>query len=212
MLVSVGAYALLWGWKFAAGFVLLLLVHELGHALEAKRQGLDVSAPLFIPFMGALIAMRELPHDVWREFKVAIAGPLLGSVGAAAVWAVGAGSGSDLLIALGFTGFLLNLFNLIPVSPLDGGRIVAAIHPAFWAVGLALLVVLVVITPNPILILILLVGGMEVWRRWQARGTDEGGEYYRISRGRRAIAAISYVGLILLLSLAMGASHLERDL
>jgi Zn-dependent protease len=211
MLVSIGAYALIWGWRFAIGFVLLLLVHELGHALEAKRQGLDVSAPLFIPFLGAVIAMKELPHDVWREFKIAIAGPALGSVGAAVVWLAGEWTGSDLLIALGFTGFFLNLFNLLPVSPLDGGRIVAAIHPAIWAVGLAALLVLVIIAPNPILILILLVGGLEVWRRWQARGTEGGAEYYQVSRRQRVIAAVSYLGLIALLGLAMGASHIERN-
>ena len=135
MLVSVGAYALLWGWQFAAGFVLLLFVHEMGHALEAKRQGLDVSAPFFIPFLGAVIALKQLPQDVWREFQVAIAGPIVGSLGAAAVWGVGVWLDSDLLVALAFTGFLLNLFNLLPFGPLDGGRIVAAIHPAIWARG-----------------------------------------------------------------------------
>ena len=212
MLVSVGAYALLWGWKFAVGFVLLLFVHELGHALEAKRQGLDVSAPLFIPFLGALIALREMPHDVWREFKIAIAGPILGSVGAAAVWLGGESIDSDLLVALAFTGFLLNLFNLLPVSPLDGGRIVAAIHPAIWALGLVALVALVIVAPNPILIIVLVFGGLEVWRRWHARNEPGGREYYRVSRGRRAIAAVSYLGLIALLAVAMSASHIERDL
>ena len=86
MLVSIGAYALLWGWQFAVGFVLLLLVHELGHVLEAKRQGLPVSAPMFIPFLGALITLKQLPDDAWAEAKVAIAGPILGGLGAAAVW------------------------------------------------------------------------------------------------------------------------------
>jgi Zn-dependent protease len=211
MLVSIGAYALIWGWKFAVGFVLLLLVHELGHALEAKRQGLDVSAPLFIPFLGALIAMKELPHNVWREYRIAIAGPILGSVGAAAVWLAGEATGSDLLVALAFTGFFLNLFNLLPVSPLDGGRIVAAIHPAIWAVGLVALLALVIVAPNPILILVLVIGGLEVWRRWQARGTKSGAAYYEVSRGQRVIAAVSYLGLIALLAVAMGATHLERD-
>ena len=74
MLISIGAYALLWGWQFAVGFVLLLLVHELGHVLEAKRQGLPVSAPMFIPFLGALIPLKQLPDNAWAEAKVAIAG------------------------------------------------------------------------------------------------------------------------------------------
>ena len=89
MLISIGAYALLWGWQFAVGFVLLLLVHELGHVLEAKRQGLPVSAPMFIPFLGALITLKQLPDNAWNEAKVAIAGPILGGLGAAAVWGLG---------------------------------------------------------------------------------------------------------------------------
>ncbi|MGH2997595.1 MAG: site-2 protease family protein, partial [Gaiellaceae bacterium] len=83
MLVSIAAYALLWGWQFAFGFVLLLLVHELGHVLEAKRQGLPVSAPMFIPFLGALITLKQLPDNAWAEAKVAIAGPIVGGLGAA---------------------------------------------------------------------------------------------------------------------------------
>jgi Zn-dependent protease len=136
MLVSIGAYALLWGWQFAVGFVLLLFVHELGHVIEAKRQGLPASAPMFIPFLGALITLKQMPENAWNEAKVAIAGPILGGLGAAAVWGVGEAADSELLVALGFTGFFLNLFNLAPISPLDGGRIVAAIHPALWIVGL----------------------------------------------------------------------------
>ena len=137
MLVSIAAYAWIWGWRFAVGFVLLLLVHELGHVIELRHQGIPASAPLFIPFLGAVVGMKQMPHDVWREARVALAGPILGSLGAAAVWAAGESLDSELLVALAFTGFFLNLFNLIPVSPLDGGRAVAALHPALWAVGLA---------------------------------------------------------------------------
>ena len=136
MLISIAAYALFWGWQFAIGFVLLLLVHELGHVLEAKREGLPVSAPMFIPFLGAVIMLKELPDNAWNEAKIAIAGPILGGLGAAAVWGLGEYYDSELLVALAFTGFFLNLFNLAPISPLDGGRIVAAIHPALWIVGL----------------------------------------------------------------------------
>nr|MBA2383071.1 hypothetical protein [Actinomycetota bacterium] len=119
MLVSIGAYALLWGWQFAVGFVVLLLVHELGHVFEAKRQGLPVSAPMFIPFLGALITLKRLPDNAWAEAKVAIAGPILGSLGAAATWGIGEAIDSELLVALAFTGFFLNLFNLAPLTPLD---------------------------------------------------------------------------------------------
>lgn len=211
MLVSVGAYSLIWGWRFALGFVVLLLVHELGHVFEAKRQGLPVSAPMFVPFLGALITLKRLPDNAWNEAKVAIAGPILGSIGAAAFWIAGEAIGSDLLVAIAFTGFLLNLFNLAPISPLDGGRIAAAIHPALWLVGLAVLVVLAVIAPNPILILILILGGLESWRRWRLRNQPEGQEYYRVSPAHRWATGIAYVGLAILLSLGMSASHIQRD-
>lgn len=212
MLVSVGAYALFWGWQFAVGFVLLLLIHELGHALEAKRQGLDVSAPFFIPFLGAVIAMKQMPKDVWREAQVAIAGPIVGSLGAAAVWGLGAYLDSDLLVALAFTGFLLNLFNLAPFGPLDGGRIVAAVHPGIWLAGLVLMLGLVVIAPNPILILILILGGMDAFRRWRTRNLPENAAYFSIATWKRVTAAAAYLVLAAALALAMSASHIERDL
>jgi Zn-dependent protease len=212
MLVSIGAYALLWGWQFAVGFVVLLLVHELGHVLEAKRQGLPVSAPMFIPFLGALITLKRLPDNAWAEAKVAIAGPILGSLGAAVTWGIGEAIDSELLVALAFTGFFLNLFNLAPLTPLDGGRIVAAIHPALWIVGLVLLVGLAIVAPNPILILILIVGGLEAWKRWQHRRDPEGEAYYRVTRTQRWVTGIAYLVLAALLTLGMSATFVERDI
>jgi Zn-dependent protease len=212
MLVSIGAYTLLWGWKFAVGFVLLLFVHELGHALEAKRQGIPISAPLFIPFLGALIALKQMPKDAWREAQIALAGPIVGSLGAAAVWWYGEATDNNLLIALAFTGFFLNLFNLLPIVPLDGGRAVAALHPAFWLVGLIGLAVLTYFAPNPILILILAVSAFELWNRWRARGTPEGQEYYRVEPWQRVVVAVVYLGLAAALAVAMSASYIERDI
>jgi Zn-dependent protease len=212
MLVSIAAYALLWGWQFAVGFVLLLFVHELGHVLEAKRQGLPVSAPFFIPFLGAAIMMRQLPDDAWKEAKIALAGPIVGSLGAAAVWAAGEALDSELLIALAFTGFFLNLFNLLPIVPLDGGRAAAAIHPALWAIGLAGLVALLFVFPNPILILILVLGAFELWRRWRERALPEAQAYYRIQPSQRLATGVTYVGLAALLVLGMAATFVERDL
>ena len=210
MLVSVAAYAWIWGWRFAVGFVLLLLVHEMGHVLELRRQGVPASAPLFIPFLGAVVGMKQMPHNVWREAQVALAGPILGSLGALGVWIAGEALDSQLLVALAFTGFFLNLFNLLPVSPLDGGRAVAALHPALWAVGLALLLGLVFLSPNPILIIILVLGGLEVWRRWRERRAPGAAEYYRVQPWQRAAVGITYVGLAALLALAMSATHVER--
>ncbi len=212
MLVSIGAYTLLWGWRFALGFVLLLLVHEMGHVIELRRQGVPASAPLFIPFLGAVVGMKQMPKDAWKEAQVALAGPILGSLGAAAVWIAGEAIDSDLLIAIAFVGFFLNLFNLLPIVPLDGGRAVAALHPAFWAVGLAGLVVLTFVAPNPILIIILLLGGLELWHRWRARNEPGGREYYRVKPWQRAAVAVTYIGLAALLAVAMSATFVERSI
>jgi Zn-dependent protease len=212
MLVSVGAYALLWGWKFAVGFVALLFIHEMGHVMEARRQGLPVSAPMFIPFLGALITLKQMPDNAWKEAQVALAGPIVGSLGAAAFWAAGEAFDSELFIALGFVGFLLNLFNLLPIVPLDGGRAVAALHPAFWLVGLAGLIALTIIAPNPILIIVLIFGGIELWNRWQMRTHPEQQAYYRVAPWQRVVVGVVYIGLAAALGLGVSASHIEKDI
>jgi Zn-dependent protease len=210
MLVSVAAYAWIWGWRFAVGFVLLLLVHEMGHVLELRRQGVPASAPLFIPFLGAVVGMKQMPKDAWREAQVALAGPILGSLGAAGVWLAGEALDSELLVALAFTGFFLNLFNLLPVVPLDGGRAMAAVHPAMWALGLAGLVALAFWHPNPILLLVLVFGGLELWNRWRNRHSPEARAYYRVKPWQRLATGGTYLGLAGLLAVAMTATHVER--
>ncbi len=177
--------------------------------IELRRQGVPASAPLFIPFLGAVIGMKELPDDAWKEARVALAGPILGSVGAAAFWIAGAASGSDLLVALGFVGFFLNLFNLVPIVPLDGGRAVAALHPVLWFVGLLMMIGLVVVSFNPLLLLIVFIGGLDLWRRWRGRG--EAGDYYRLPTWQRATVGVVYLGLAAVLGLAMSATYVERD-
>ena len=211
MLVSVAAYAWIWGWRFGAGLVVMLLIHELGHVFELRRQGIKASAPIFIPFLGAVVGMKEMPKNAWREAQVALAGPILGTLGAAGAWVLGSVLDSDVLIAVAFVGFLLNLFNLLPIVPLDGGRAAAALHPALWSVGLLGLVGLTVWRPNPILLLILLFGALELWRRWKDRGNPETRGYYKISAAQRATVGVTYVGLAIFLALAMNATHLERS-
>jgi Zn-dependent protease len=211
MLVSIGAYALIWGWKFAIGFVLLLLIHELGHVVQARREGLDASAPLFIPFLGAVIALKELPKDAAVEARVGLAGPILGSLGTCiplALWLI---TGEELFQALAFFGFFLNLFNLAPVLPLDGGRAMAALTPWMWIVGYALLVAATIFFPNPIMLLILLFGGMETYRRWKERKNPDQQRFFEVSPGTRALVAATYIGLALALVAGMEATFLERD-
>jgi Zn-dependent protease len=210
MLVSAAFYVWLGGWWFGVGLIVLLFVHEMGHVLEARRQGLPVSVPVFIPFMGALISMKQLPRDAWREARLAIAGPLLGSAGALALYIAGSAYDSQQLKALAFLGFLLNLFNLLPVVPLDGGRITAALHPSLWLLGLVGLLALVLYQPNPILLLILLLAGSELLRRWRARHLPEMRRYYRVRPHQRLIMGALYFGLAAALVLGMHATQVPN--
>jgi Zn-dependent protease len=212
MLVSVAAYSLIWGWQFAAGFVLLILIHEMGHVIQLRREGIEASAPMFIPFLGAVIAAKSLGDNALAEARVGLAGPILGSIAAAALVPLALVTGNNLFMALAFTGFLLNLFNLLPVVPLDGGRAMAALSPVMWIAGLIGLVALTIAFPNPIMFIILLFGGMESWRRWKQRKAPEHAEYYQVPPRARLIVAAVYIGLVALLAFGMAETHIERSI
>jgi Zn-dependent protease len=214
MLVSVAAYSLIWGWKFALGFVVLLFVHEMGHVIQLRREGIEASAPLFIPFFGAAVWSKSLGDNALAEARVGLAGPILGSLGAAACIPIADATGSDFWRALAFTGFFLNLFNLLPVVPLDGGRAMAAMAPWMWFAGLLAVLVLAFAFPNPIILLIALLAAIETWRRWRAlRSGDESVRaYYRVPPVHRALVAAVYLGLIALLVVGMDATHVARTL
>jgi Zn-dependent protease len=214
ILVSLAAYALLWGWPFAAGFIVLLFVHEMGHVIALRREGLKASAPMFIPFMGAVIAARSLGRNALAEARVGLAGPILGSIGAAACLLVWRATGDDLWRALAYTGFFLNLFNLLPVVPLDGGRAMAAMAPAMWFVGFAAMIPLAILFPNPIILLILVFAGIETYKRWKLRrsGSPEQLAYYRVRPLDRALVAGVYLGLIALLVVGMDATLVARTI
>jgi Zn-dependent protease len=213
MLVSVGAYALIWGWKFAVGFVALLFVHEMGHYIQLRREGVKPTGMVFIPFLGAAVGTRSLGGSALAEARVGLAGPILGSLATAVLIPIAISTDDDFWRALAFTGFFLNLFNLLPVVPLDGGRAMAAMAPWMWFLGFGAIVLLVFIWPNPILILIALLGGYETYRRWRQRKQGEEGnaQYYRVKPLHRLLVAVVYVGLIVGLAIGMDATFVERD-
>ena len=214
ILVSLAAYALLWGWQSAAGFIALLFVHEMGHAIALRREGIRASWPIFIPFLGAVIAARSLGNNATAEARVGLAGPILGSIGAAACVLIWHATGNDLWRALAFTGFFLNLFNLLPVVPLDGGRAMAAMAPWMWFVGFAAMIPLAIIFPNPIIWLILLFAGFETYKRWQQRraGGLAQEAYYRVRPLDRALVAAVYLSLVALLVVGMHATLVARTI
>jgi Zn-dependent protease len=213
MLVSIGAYTLIWGLPFAVGFVALLFVHEMGHYIQLRREGVQPGRMIFVPLLGAVVSARSFGGSALAEARVGLAGPILGSLGALAVALVAVLADSDMLRALAFTGFFLNLFNLLPIVPLDGGRAMAAMAPWMWFVGLGAVVTLVFLWPNPILILIAIFGAFEVYRRWNARkqGLDGNPAYYAVPGRYRLLVGAVYVGLIIALAVGMDVTHLVRD-
>jgi Zn-dependent protease len=212
MLVSVAAYSFVFGWTFAVGFVLLLLVHEMGHVIQLRREGIKASAPMFIPFLGAVISAKSLGKNALAEARVGLAGPVLGSLGAAACILIWHATGNDIWRALAFTGFFLNLFNLLPVVPLDGGRAMAAMAPWMWFLGFAAMIPLALIFPNPVILLILLFAGYETYKRWKSRkaGGAQQQAYYRVRPLDRALVAAVYLSLIALLVVGMHVTTLTR--
>jgi Zn-dependent protease len=210
MIISIWAYAVFWGWRFAVGFVLLIFIHECGHLLAAKRIGLKVGAPVFIPFMGALIALKEAPRNAWIEAQVGIGGPLLGAVGALICEGIYLATGNTLYSALAYTGFFLNLFNLAPVGFLDGGRIVTALSPWLWLLGFAILVCWTILHVNFIVILILILSVPRLYFLFR-RKTEEELRYFEVTPAQRWIMGAMYFGLVALLALGMEMTHVSRE-
>jgi Zn-dependent protease len=210
MLVSIAAYQLIFGWLFSVGFVLLLLLHELGHVFQLRREGVKASAPMFIPFLGAVISAKSMGDDAAAEARVGLAGPILGSLATLVPLGIWLATGAHFWQALAFIGFFINLFNLLPVLPLDGGRAMAALSPWVWLIGLAGLVAMAFFFPSPILLLILLLGGLESWHRWKARKTPEGRAYHSIPASTRVLVAATYLALLVALAVGVSATHLPR--
>lgn len=210
MLLSVGAYALLFPVWFAVGVVVLIWVHEMGHVLQLKREGIKASAPMFIPFIGAFVAMKEWPKSALAEARVGLAGPVLGTLGGLATLGIYAATENPLFLGLAYFNFLINLFNLAPMLPLDGGRAVGAMSPVFWLLGIGTMVALLFVMPNPILILVAVLGGMELWRRWKTRNTPEGRAYHKIDLRHRVMVGLVYIGLVAVLALLMAATYVPN--
>jgi len=201
MLISVFAYALVWGWPYAVGFVALLFAHEMGHFIAARQRGLDVGAPTFIPFLGAWINMKDMPHNAETEAYVGLGGPFIGTLAAFACYYAALHFHSGLLLAISYSGFFLNLFNLIPISPLDGGRITAVLGPRIWLLGVPILIGVFLWHPSPVLILVAFAAFPQVMKAWRYRGAeDPEAAYYVVSGEDRATYAGIYLILIGVLS------------
>ncbi len=206
MLLSMVVYSFIFGWPYAVGFVLLILLHEMGHYVAARQRGLNVGAPTFIPFVGAWIQLKEMPHDAETEAYVGIAGPVAGTLAALACYYASRQTGSDLLLALAYAGFMINLFNLIPVSPLDGGRITQVISPRIWLFGAPILVVLFFLHPSPMFLLIAIMAWPQLRLAWSGVA-PQNAAYYNVPLPTRINYGIAYLGLIAFLGAMTYSVH-----
>ncbi len=174
--LSVLAYGQFFGMYLAAGLVFLILIHEWGHGIAARMMGLKVSAPIFIPFFGAMIMMKEQPKSTWVEAVVGFGGPLAGTLGGACVLAAGLSMGPgywrNLFLVTAWFTFMLNWFNMIPVFGLDGDRISQPFKFWYWIPGCGVVIGLAFAShaymgnTHPFILFIILLGGIKGWRIW----------------------------------------------
>ena len=202
MMMSVWFYALAWGIWYAIGIIYLLFIHEMGHYIAARRLGLNVGAPVFIPFLGAAVALKEAPKNAWIEAQVGIAGPVLGTIGAILMHIIYLISGNPLFAAIAYTGYFLNLFNLAPLGVLDGGRVVTVFSRWLWLLGLAIMVLLLIYRFNVIMVLVIAVSLPRIFSLFRKQ-TDEEMEYFSVTPAQRRTMALLYFGLIGFLSVGM---------
>lgn len=205
MLLSLVVYAWAYGWRYAAGFIALLFCHEMGHYIAARQRGLAAGLPTFIPFVGAWIELKDQPMNAETEAYVGIAGPLAGTLAAVACYFWARSESSNLLLAISYSGFFLNLFNLIPVPPFDGGRITAAISRKIWLLGVPILVGLFVWRPSPILILMAILAAPSLLHA--LRHQDEDQHYYTVPAAKRFEYAALYFGLMIYLAMMAEQVH-----
>jgi Zn-dependent protease len=206
MLVSILVYAYFFGWAFSAGFVLLIWVHEMGHVLALRRYGVRATSPLFLPFVGAVISVYRL-RDAAQEAIMAIAGPVTGTLGAVGALVLWHYLHDPVLLEVAFIAFAMNLMNLLPIPPLDGGRVTAAVSPWIWPIGFLVLLAVVVqqfyqairggIWFSPVPLLILYFSFRRVWSTLRSGYRDD--PYYRIPRKTSLAIGAAYLLLAVFL-------------
>ncbi|HEV3230864.1 MAG TPA: site-2 protease family protein [Candidatus Dormibacteraeota bacterium] len=194
-------FGLVYGIAFAFGFVALIFVHEMGHVFAAQLEGVPVTAPLFIPFMGAAIFLKQNPRDARSEAIIAIGGPIAGTLASFAVYGVGNSFGPDtptgtFFIVLAGYGFFINLFNMIPARPLDGGRIIGAVSKWFNLAGLLVLLAVNVATLPDFSFILVIITAFVAWSTYQRFVQPPPPAYFAISAASKATIGIAYLALL----------------
>jgi Zn-dependent protease len=201
LVISFGGYALFYGPWFAVALVTMIFVHEMGHVLEIRRQGMTATAPIFIPFLGAAIFQRSHPTDALKQAEIGIAGPIAGTIGATAAFALYGATHNDVLLLAALIGFYINLFNLIPVWQLDGSWILAPVSKWFQVAGYGMIVVAALFLHfvSPLLIIIAVLGVPTLISRFRAASNPY---YTSVPAGARWAMGGAWLALVIYLGVA----------
>ncbi len=212
--ISVVAYSFFFGWPFAIGLVVLLFLHEMGHALVMKLKGIPVGGLIFVPMLGAAVFMKQMPKNAKDEAEVGIAGPIAGAIASAVCLflALQNPNAPSVWAPLAYFGFFMNLFNLIPIVPFDGGRVLAAIDRRIWVIGFLGLLAFEVWSWfngnfSPWLLFFIFMAGSQLWTRRRVADTPEARAYYTVPVGERIVLSLVYFGLAAVLVLGMSLAH-----
>lgn len=198
MFIAVWVYAQIWGVPFAVGFILLIYIHEMGHALMMNRLGIKAGAPIFIPFVGAIIAMKELPRNAYNESLIAAGGPVLGTIGATVCLIIAWQVNSNFFYALASVGFMINLFNMLPISPLDGGRMTGVISKNIKIIGLIVGGFVFYKTSSPILLIILAFGVYSLFKK-----DNMPDDYYNVPLAQKQLIGVLYFVMLFFMTAGM---------
>jgi Zn-dependent protease len=208
LILMIWAYSWLFGWPFAIMLVFLILVHELGHVAAAMMLGVRTSLPMFVPFIGAYVA-RGPTQDAWTAALIASGGPIAGTIIGWICLLLGLQYQANFLIAAASVSFVINIFNLIPVPPFDGGTMCAAISRWFWFLGLIILGLALIYfhsfyTSIFIIVIVFFMTLPQMQRTFFQEGSDEMEEYYNTHLSNRLIMAVLYLGILAALLLGYG--------
>ena len=197
MALSIAAYATKAPLPLVIGFVVVVLVHEIGHAVVIRAKGLRAGVMVFIPFIGGAVTLKDQPRSAYDDAQIGLAGPIAGTLPCLIFLQIYKWTDLPLYLAIAAAGFALNLINLLPIGMLDGGRISAAVTKWMWVFGGGVLVYKVVKQPNPLMLLVLLLVGFQVYASIVREKDDKA--FYDVTASQRAAIAIAYFALVVFL-------------
>ena len=205
MFVTIFVYAQSFGLQLAVGFVFLTFMHEIGHVFIIMAKGLRIGWQIFIPFFGAFVSLKDIPRDAITEAQIALGGPFLGSIASLIIFIIGYYYQDSALIYIAYAGFIVNLFNLTPVNPLDGGKIVSAISKKAWIIGFLILLAVSILFPSPSMILMMFFSLIFLLK---SNKNNQNINYYNVPYSMKVLFICCYFALVIFLAYASFETYL----